>query len=80
MEIETLRVDGRAKEGKVGEGEGFLVSLPTPYHTPFELPHFLLLFGVQHSTLLCAKHLRVQRKCLHCRLKLEKKEAFFMKR
>ena len=29
MEIATLRVDCRAKEGKVGE-EGFLVSLPLP--------------------------------------------------
>ena len=55
VEIATLRVNARVKEGK-GEEEGRKIP-PSPY--------FLLSFGVSTS-----KKIRAQRKRLHCRLRL----------
>ena len=45
VEIATLLVGARVKEGKGGgEGRGF--SLPAPSPAPFDSPLFLLSFGV----------------------------------
>ena len=79
MEIATLRVGGRIKEGKMG-GEGFLISLslpptPTPLTCPTSSSRLEFIIALLH-----AENLRVHRKSLHCRLKVEKKEAFLMKR
>ena len=64
VEIVTLRVGVRAKEGK----EVFLFSLPTPFPLPLTRPISSSLREVSTWRFREQKHLRARRKRLHCRL------------
>ena len=61
LEIATLGVDARAKEGKgEGEGKGYLSSAPS--RAAQDSPYFLLSFGVSTRRFGEKKHSRARRK------------------
>ena len=61
LEIATLRVDARAKEGK-GEGEGKDYLSSAPSRAAQDSPYFLLSFGVSTRRFGEKKHSRARRK------------------